>query len=193
MTHAVNASEVPVLPSQEIYDNVNAVYGKWSVEASYNVAGDLVTVTLPDHQFTSSEDVVVEGANDAGINGTYPITVVNADSFTYTPTAPPANPDNLADVPLEGDILVGQEHISYTFRMCSALMIDLVGATVEVQVKTAPYQPWFSIVATVSAISVIEFPVPYNFLRVKENLPSGGPVQAYAQGVYAQSLAGSPI
>lgn len=186
---AINAlDQKPPLLAQKILDSADDTFGKSLVKASYNVAGDLVTVTHPDHQIPNGEDVIVEGAADAGINGTYTITVVDVDTYTYTPTAPPANPDALADVPLPGEILVSQEHVSYVFKIASAIAVFVTGGNVEVQVKLAPYMPWFNIVATISADSVVEFPVPYNYARVIRALPLAGDASAYAQGI-----PGSPV
>jgi hypothetical protein len=191
MTHAVNAADSPLIPSAKILDSAAVVYGKRSVKASYNVAGNIVTVTLPDHQITTLAGNIVSGAEDAGINGTYTITVVDVDTFTYVPAAPPANPDALADVPLPGDILVGQVHVSYAYRGTTALAIALTGgATVNVQVKTAPYQTWFPIVATIVADAMVEFPVPYNFVRAVQVLPVVGTIKVFAQGIPAP---GSPL
>lgn len=189
----VNAAENPVQPSQKILDSADATYGKRLVTGIYTVAGGLVTVTLPDHQIVTGTSVIVAGAVDAGINGTYVITVVNVNSFTYTPAAPPANPLALAVVPLPGEILVGQVHVSAIFRMASVVAVFVVGSTVNVQTKTNRYQPWVNIGAALVANGVVEFPVPYNFVRAVQTLPVAGVVSAHAQGVYAQSLAGSPI
>ena len=184
---AINAvDQKPPLLSQTILDSSNNIYGKSLVKASYNVVGDLVTVTHPDHQIPNGQNLIVEGADDAGINGTFPITVVDVDTYTYTPTAPPANPEALADVPLPGEILVGQEEVSYVFKTASAVAVIMTGGSVDVQVKIAPYMPWFNIVASLLASSVVEFPVPYNFTRVRKQV--AGTAAAYAQGI-----PGSPV
>ena len=47
------------------------------------VTGTVATVTYNNHGFTSGDYVIVSGAADANINGTFQITVVDENTFTY--------------------------------------------------------------------------------------------------------------
>jgi len=53
----------------------------------------LVTATAASHGFATYDNVTIAGANDNAYNGTFQITVVDANTFTYT----------VADIPLNGN------------------------------------------------------------------------------------------
>lgn len=187
----INQQQEELLPAHKILDTTQGVYGKFLVHgSSYNVAGDLITMELANHKFVSGQSLIVEGADDANVNGAVTITVIDANTFSYTPSSAPANPDGLADVPLTGEILVGDTLVSGTFNAATALQVILSnGASAEVEIAVDKEAPWMAIVATLSGDGAyaIEFPVPYNFSRVR-GVDSGGDVVAYGQG-----MRGSPI
>lgn len=63
-----------------------------TVGASYTSSGAgpyTVTVTSADHNLSTGMSVTMSGASDTDANGTYSITVVDADTFTYSTAANP--------------------------------------------------------------------------------------------------------
>lgn len=57
---------------------------------SITKSGTTATVTCPSHGYSSSDEVDITGATDALYNGNFVITVVDANTFTYTMTSTPA-------------------------------------------------------------------------------------------------------
>lgn len=89
----------PSLPSNDVTFgatgftiNLSALeIGKKSV-TSINRIGDVATVGLTAHGFYNGSKVTIAGAVQAEYNGTVVITLVDADTFTYTVTGTPATP-----------------------------------------------------------------------------------------------------
>ena len=68
-----------------------ALYNHWvATGVSYDAVAGLATVVRPAHGLATGATVQVCNLADDGYNGTYPIAVVDPDTFTYRPSAPPA-------------------------------------------------------------------------------------------------------
>ena len=55
-------------------------------------SGSLATVTLPGHGYVTGQSVTITGATQAQYNGTFTVTVIDANSFSYTVVEGPVSP-----------------------------------------------------------------------------------------------------
>jgi hypothetical protein len=71
-----------------------AVSSLWPKTAVTNItrSGSTATVSLPGHGFVTGQMVLVSGAEQASYNGTFQITVIDADNFSYIVSGTPASP-----------------------------------------------------------------------------------------------------
>jgi hypothetical protein len=67
---------------------VGASYSTTTVESPPGsgtfVTTSIITVTLPNHGYQTGNTIVIAGFTPTGFNGTYTITVLNANAFTYS-------------------------------------------------------------------------------------------------------------
>jgi autotransporter-associated beta strand protein len=85
-------TETYVFPSAVIGQPVNPAAGPLQTVSSITLSGTTARVTLPNHGFSSSESVNIAGATQTQYNGTFVITRVDANTFTYTVSGTPASP-----------------------------------------------------------------------------------------------------
>lgn len=60
--------------------------------SSITRSGTLATVSLPGHGYVTGQSVTIAGATQAQYNGTFTVTVINANSFSYTVVEGPVSP-----------------------------------------------------------------------------------------------------
>lgn len=83
-----------------IYDFGNKFWYSWTLltaQSSQSVTaltrtGNVVTAVVANHNFNDGDPVVISGANEAEYNGTYNITLVDANTFTYPVEDEPDTP-----------------------------------------------------------------------------------------------------
>jgi len=84
--------------------------------------------TVTAHGYTSGQQVVIQGAAPSAYNGTFTITVFDADTFTYAPSSSPGGPNTslsvTANVKTSTALAVASNHGFYT-----GLSITISGAT----------------------------------------------------------------
>lgn len=72
---------------------VGASYSTTTVESPPGsgtfVTTSIITVTLPNHGYQTGNTIVIAGFTPTGFNGTYTITVLNANAFTYSISGDP--------------------------------------------------------------------------------------------------------
>jgi len=77
-----NGNEVSIINGVEI-----SVKNRATVTITHS--GTVATVNQVNHYFSTGDEVIIDGANETEYNGTFTITVVDADSYTYTlPSSP---------------------------------------------------------------------------------------------------------
>lgn len=76
---------------QKVYDTAASVVQIGAV-ASITRSGNTATVTRPNHSYTSGQSVTISGADQAEYNGTFTITVVDPDTFTFDVLTLPTSP-----------------------------------------------------------------------------------------------------
>jgi hypothetical protein len=65
----------------------------WRAITSLTVSGTTATATATGHGYTTGNSATIVGASPAAYDGTFTITVVDANTFTYTlPSAPGTSP-----------------------------------------------------------------------------------------------------
>ncbi len=67
------------------------------------------TATSTAHGYTSGDVVNIRGADQSEYNGDFTVTVVDADTFTYTVSGSPATPARGTIVAIDGPIVKGSE------------------------------------------------------------------------------------
>lgn len=83
-----------------VYDFNNSYWYQWTLltaQAAQNVAaltsdGTTATCVVPDHDFSDGDPVVIAGATETDYNGTFNITVVDDNTFTYIMDADTTSP-----------------------------------------------------------------------------------------------------
>lgn len=73
--------------SSVIVNNING-----SISSITRVGTTVTVVTVSDHTLASNIDVTIAGVDQSGYNGTFTITVVSADTFTYEVFTFPSTP-----------------------------------------------------------------------------------------------------
>lgn len=74
-----------------VYDFNNGYWYQWTLltaQSAQNVSaltsdGTTATCVVPDHDFADGDPVVIAGANESAYNGTFNITYVDTNTFTY--------------------------------------------------------------------------------------------------------------
>jgi hypothetical protein len=90
VTNATNHAIVTVSNGNEvsIINGVEISVGN-STTVTITHSGTVATVNQVNHYFSTGDEVIIDGANETEYNGTFTITVVDADSYTYTlPSSP---------------------------------------------------------------------------------------------------------
>jgi len=60
--------------------------------ATLTASGTTATATVANHGIVSGNSIIIAGANESDYNGTFSVTVVDDDTFTYTMGGSPASP-----------------------------------------------------------------------------------------------------
>ncbi|WP_341902950.1 PilC/PilY family type IV pilus protein [Polaromonas sp. YR568] len=89
-TFTFTVPEYPVTPALGTYSASRP--GAPQTVTSITRSGSTATVTLPGHGFTSGQSVTISGATQAQYNGTFTVTPINVNSFSYTLTEGPVSP-----------------------------------------------------------------------------------------------------
>lgn len=80
----------------QAYQDVLPLFRSTSVAkktiTSITSSGGVATVTSPNHGYTTGDSVGIDGADQAEYNGTFTITVTDANTYTYSITGSPASP-----------------------------------------------------------------------------------------------------
>lgn len=87
------AFSVPVYPPSPATGSFTAsVAGTPQTVGSITRSGSLATVNLTGHGFVTGQSVTISGAVQSAYNGTFTITKINNDSFSYTVVEGPTSP-----------------------------------------------------------------------------------------------------
>jgi hypothetical protein len=72
--------------AEMIRDQIKAIFEAQTPRAVFSVvrSGSTVTVVMPDHNYYTGQKLLVEGSTPSAYNGTYSITVIDDNTFTYT-------------------------------------------------------------------------------------------------------------
>lgn len=91
-----NASEVTLalfyLASPPFLLDAGDTDGYGSVSPAISRSDTTATAVAADHGFESGQDVLVAGADQAEYNGSYAVTVIDADTFSYEVSGSPVTP-----------------------------------------------------------------------------------------------------
>ena len=91
-------------------------------------SGSEVTAISTDHGLASSQSLTISGANEAGYNGTYSITVLDTDTFSYQVSGSPSSP---ATGTIYGEwigcsVIVQSEETGTDYNLDSGAMLSLI-------------------------------------------------------------------
>ena len=102
-----------------------------------------VTATCTGHGYSTSDKILHGGANQKDYNGVYTITVVDANSYTYTITGTPATPatGTIASIKVSSTTTVGKRNI--TKKRIYRVVTSVTGAAYlyasEINIGTVTY------------------------------------------------------
>lgn len=160
-----------------LYDTASAVYRKKLV-TSLTRSGTTATAECIGHGFTDQQSTVLSGAGQADYNGTFTITVIDADHFSYTVSNSPVTPAT-------GEIYAGDPEQSTTARACRALQVvtPAAGTTLKIEQRIHPDAAWIQVgsdITSATTAAVTTFTTPVNEVRVRRSAGSGA-AKAFAQ------------
>ena len=147
-------------------------------------SGTTATVVRKDHGLTSGQTATVEGAAQAAYNIAAAMTVVDADTFTYTVAGSPATPATPA---VAGSVIsaVNLEQSKYQTIPGSFHIVSIAAATtVKVEAALRLSLGFVQVGADLTSSdnnTLIAMPAKYNFVRLRRSAGSGA-VKIYAQG-----------
>jgi Tfp pilus tip-associated adhesin PilY1 len=85
-------------------------------------------VTVPSHGYTSGQSVIISGASPSAYNGTFSVTVVNGDLFTYSPSTTPGGPNTSASVTSSVKTTTARA-VAFNHGFSNGQTVEISGAT----------------------------------------------------------------
>jgi hypothetical protein len=136
-----------------------------------------VNVEMTGHGFDTDDEVTIADAEEAPYNGTFVVTVVDVDNFTYE-LQPPATPAT-------GTLYVSDESQSIWLNNPAAIQIESIeaGSTCKIEVAISLALGWRQLGADLSSAddgSIVPLDSRYNFVRVRRSGGTGA-VKVHAQ------------
>lgn len=89
-TFTFSVPEYPVSPASGSY--TASVPSAPKAVGSISRSGNTATVTLTSHGYVNGQSITIAGATQSQYNGTFSITTIDANTFTYTVSEGPASP-----------------------------------------------------------------------------------------------------
>jgi hypothetical protein len=84
--------------------------------------------TAPAHGYTTGQSVIISGASPAAYNGTFTITVLDANTFTYSPASDPGGPNTSLSVSASVKTTTARA-VAFNHGFTSGQTVTIAGAT----------------------------------------------------------------
>jgi hypothetical protein len=101
---------------------------------TYSSGTGKCTVAKTAHGYSNGNTIQMGGATDANFNGAYPVTVIDANTLTYTPASAPAGATAVAEAMGFLHAYITSET---TVRTISSMTFDITSSTARVTVTTS--------------------------------------------------------
>ena len=145
-------------------------------------ASTTATVTHAKHGHINGQNVTFAGADQSAYNVTAAITVVDADTYTYTVSGSPATP---ATCVTAGAITATNTEQSVWMNAPHILYVESIGATTTVKVEACMRlaHGWVQVGSDLTSTNNTQFvilPARYNFVRLRRSSGSNA-IKIHAQ------------
>ncbi|MGQ0579657.1 MAG: hypothetical protein ACT4PQ_12225 [Betaproteobacteria bacterium] len=84
--------------------------------------------TVPAHGYSNGQQVVIQGATPSAYNGTFTLTVVDANTFTYSPASSPGGPNTSLSVSANVKTSTARA-VAFSHGFTTGLSVTISGAT----------------------------------------------------------------
>lgn len=162
---------------QCVHDTANGIQQIGGVQ-SITRSSTTATVIRPAHGYINGTTITIAGADQSAYNGSFTITYVDADTFTYTVSGSPATPAT-------GTITSSAAGQSVWMHNPQVLYVSSIAAATTVKVEAAIRTSlgWVQVGADLTSSdngTLVTLSKNYNFVRLRRSSGSGS-VKVYAQ------------
>ena len=180
MPSSTQLSSLSAARSMTILDHVAEVMHRIAIH-EITRASTTATAKSTLHGLSTSDSIVVAGADQADYNGTFTVTVVDKNTFTYTVSNSPATPAT-------GRIEAKDASKSFTVPNCTAVQVEIppAGTTLKIEKKVHFDATWVQegadITSATGTPTIVSYAQPLAYVRVRRSAGAGN-AKAYAQRV----------